>query len=182
MTLTPKHHRPHHYFHTRWCNSTIVNRTPPPSKISIDPVAILPVLDSLAALNLPIWVTEFDWSSVGNRSEDHYPASDVRNAVFHKCVKVTEATIYIIEIVVIVVNGVTAVTIFTVVLELVLVETVVTVVRVLTAVKKDSSDSGDSIEHSDSSDSSDSNLVAIQTSLPSRPTMSMPQQWRTSSA
>ena len=50
-------------------------------QISIDPLAILPVLDSLAALDLPIWVTEFDWSSVGNRSEDHYPASDVRNVV-----------------------------------------------------------------------------------------------------
>ena len=50
-------------------------------QIAMDPVAILPVLDSLATLGLPVWITEFDWSIVGNRSEDHYPASDVRTAV-----------------------------------------------------------------------------------------------------
>ena len=72
-------------------------------QISSDPEAIVGVVDQLASLNLPIWVTaefkstenetrfewkfeiknlqvtEFDWSN-RPREEDSYPPTDVRDA------------------------------------------------------------------------------------------------------
>ena len=45
-------------------------------QISSDPEAIIDVVNQLASLNLPIWVTEFDWSN-RPREEDTYPPTDV---------------------------------------------------------------------------------------------------------
>ena len=36
------------------------------------------MVNQLASLNLPIWVTEFDWSN-RPREEDTYPPTDVRD-------------------------------------------------------------------------------------------------------
>jgi len=47
--------------------------------ISSDPEAIVGVVDQLASLNLPIWVTEFDWSN-RPREEDSYPPTDLTHA------------------------------------------------------------------------------------------------------
>jgi len=47
--------------------------------ISSDPEAIIEVVDQLATLNIPIWVTEFDWSN-RPREEDTYPPTDLTHA------------------------------------------------------------------------------------------------------
>ena len=50
----------------------------------IDAEAIIPIVEHLAQLGLPIWVTEFDWA-ITSRAEDSYPPTDVSRPNFIYC-------------------------------------------------------------------------------------------------